>query len=468
MKIYNTLTRQKEEFVSIEEKKVKMYVCGPTVYNYIHIGNARPYVIFDTVRRYLEYKGYEVNYVQNFTDIDDKIINKANSENASVEHIANKFIEETLLDIKNLNIKNATKTPRVTEEVPEIIEMIASLIEKKYAYEKNGAVYFDTRSFVNYGKLSNFDIDELEQGARVDINSDKKNTSDFILWKPSKKDEPKWTSAWGDGRPGWHIECSAMVKKYLGDTIDIHAGGEDLIFPHHENEIAQSEANSGKKLANYWIHNGFVNVENQKMSKSKDNFFTLRDIANKFSHEVIRFYILSAHYRSPINFSEELMISSESSLNRIKNCINNLNFILENIINKEITSSEQKLLDETKQFKINFELYMDDDFNTSTAISVIFDYVKFANINLSETSSNVIVKHVHDEIIYLCSILGIIISKKIIDVDELEINELIAKRETARANRDFATADKIRNVLKEMDIVIEDTSTGVRWSYVNV
>lgn len=467
MRIYNTLTREKEKFESIEENKVKMYVCGPTVYDYIHIGNARPYVVFDTVKRYLEYKGYEVNYVQNFTDVDDKIIKRANIENVSMEEISNRYIKETLIDVKSLNIKETTKRPRVTEEIPDIIEMIKTLIDKNYAYEKSGSVFYNTRSFEEYGKLANINIDDLEEGARVEVDEDKKNPSDFALWKASKENEPSWESPWGKGRPGWHIECSTMVRKYLGDTIDIHAGGEDLIFPHHENEIAQSEAVTGKPFAKYWLHNGFVNIDDEKMSKSKNNFFTLREITEKFHPEVVRFFILSSHYRNPLNFSEEILESSESSLYRIKNCINNLNFTIKNTKIDKLTEDEKELLEEAKIFKKCFEEYMDDDFNTAGAISEIFNYVKFTNINNKDDSSKEFISRLKEEILFLCDILGLKIKEKD-EIDEEEINRLIKEREEARKNKDFKTADKIRDELNSMNIIIEDTPSGARWIYKDV
>lgn len=385
MKIYNTLTRKKEEFVPIEENKVKMYVCGPTVYDYIHIGNARPYVIFDTIRRYFEYRGYEVNYIQNFTDVDDKIINKANEENVDMSVISERYINEALKDAHGLNVKDATFNPRVTQEMDNIIEMIKTLIEKGYAYEVNGSVYFDTMSFSDYGKLSKKKIDELIAGAseRIEVDSDKKNSTDFILWKPFKPGEPKWDSPWGQGRPGWHIECSVMAKKYLGDTIDIHAGGEDLIFPHHENEIAQSEAANGKPFANYWMHNGFINIDNEKMSKS-GKFFTLRDVVKEVPYDVIRFFILNGHYRSPINFSRELMQAAANGLDRIKNCMKDIEFYESKNTKDSFTDNEKSLIIESDNFIKQFEKSMDDDFNTADAVSAIFEFVKFANININE------------------------------------------------------------------------------------
>lgn len=465
MRLYNTLTRTKEEFIPLEEGKVKMYVCGPTVYDFMHIGNARPYVIFDTVRRYFEYRGYEVNYVQNFTDVDDKIIKRANKENVDMNVISERFIKEAIIDADSLNVKRATRNPRVTEEMDEIIEMIATLIEKGYAYENKGTVYFDTKKYKEYGKLSRKNIDDLESGSRVEVDIEKKNPVDFVLWKPCKPLEPKWESPWGDGRPGWHIECSVMAKKYLGETIDIHAGGEDLVFPHHENEIAQSEAANSKTFARYWMHNGFINIDNQKMSKSKGNFFTIREIIEKFSSDVIRFFILSGHYRTPINFSEELIQSSKNSLERINTCVKNLEFTIENGNKNTITELEKDLLNQSNQFKLDLEKAMDDDFNTADAITAIFEFVRFANSNVNENSSSEFVQNILDGIIELADILGINIKKNNKGVDEAEIEKLINDRKIARENKDFKTSDKIRDELAEKGIVIEDTPLGVRWSY---
>ncbi len=464
MKLYNTLTRKKEEFVPLEENKVKMYVCGPTVYDYIHIGNARPYVIFDTIRRYMEYKGYEVNYVQNFTDVDDKIIKRANEENVSAKDIADRFVNEAIKDADGLNVEPATKNPRVTEEMPYIIEMIETLVEKGFAYEVNGTVYFDTKSFAGYGKLSGKNIDDLEAGARIEIDREKKNPMDFVLWKPFKPGEPKWDSPWGDGRPGWHIECSVMAKRYLGDTIDIHAGGEDLIFPHHENEIAQSEAANGKPFSKYWLHNGFINVDNEKMSKSKGNFFTLREIAKVIPYDVIRFFILNGHYRSPINFSKDLMEAAGNGLDRIKNCVKDLSFIAVNGKDGDISESERKLIEECVKYKERFEESMDDDFNTADAVSSIFEFVKFANKNVNENSTKLFADAVLLKIVELCHILGIEPLKENKSSDDEEIELLIAERQEARKNKNWAEADRIRDEIAKRGIVIEDTSAGVRWS----
>lgn len=472
MKLYNTLTKQKEEFKPLEEGKVKMYVCGPTVYNYMHIGNARPYVVFDTIRRYMEYKGYEVNYVQNFTDVDDKIINRANEEHTTMQAIADKYIEEAFKDAKGLNIKKATTHPRVTQEMPEIVQMIQTLIDKDFAYEVDGSVYFDTTKFNEYGKLSKKNIDELQAGAseRVDIDKNKKNPMDFVLWKPAKPNEPKWESPWGEGRPGWHIECSVMAKKYLGETIDIHAGGEDLIFPHHENEIAQSEAANGKPFAKYWLHNGFINVNNEKVSKSKGNFFTLREVADEFPYEVIRFFILNGQYRMPINFSRELLQAAQNGLERIKNSMSNINYTIDVTKIDKLTDSEKELLKELPKYKEAFDKAMDDDFNTADAVTAIYEIAKFANINVGENTSKEFAHAVKKEFKTLADVLGIAVDENIqqSDIDTKEIEELIAKRQEAKKAKDFALADKIRDDLKQKGIILEDTRQGVRWSYKGV
>ena len=468
MKLYNTLTRQKEEFIPLKENKVKMYVCGPTVYDFIHIGNARPYIVFDTIRRYFEYKGYNVDYVQNFTDIDDKIINKANMEGVSMDVISNRYIEEALKDAKALNVKEPTYAPRVTEEIKEIIEMIKTLIEQKNAYEVDGTVFFDTSSFKEYGKLSGKKLDELEIGSRIKLDESKKNETDFVLWKPKKEGEPAWESPWGEGRPGWHIECSVMAKKYLGEEIDIHAGGEDLIFPHHENEIAQSECCNHKPLAKYWIHNGFINIDNEKMSKSKGNFFTVRDIAKEVPYDVIRFFILCGHYRAPINFSREAVESSKKSLDRIKNCVKNLNHLINNTLIEKTIDEEKNcnILENIKKYKENFEQEMDNDFNTSNAITCIFEIVRLINSNVSESSSKEFLQTLLDEIMSLCNVLGILYEteQEGNNIDEKEIEELIAKRQEAKKNKDYKLADEIRDSLKERGIILRDTSAGVVWS----
>lgn len=467
MKLYNTLTRKKEEFIPMEEGKVKMYVCGPTVYNFIHIGNARPYVVFDTVRRYFEYKGYDVTYVQNFTDVDDKIIKKANEENTTMDVISNRYIEEAFKDADGLNVKRATFHPRVTQEIENIIKMISELIEKDYAYEDNGTVYFDTKAFNEYGKLSKKNLDELIAGAseRVQQDDAKKNSTDFVLWKPQKPGEPKWSSPWGDGRPGWHIECSVMAKKYLGETIDIHAGGEDLIFPHHENEIAQSECCNGKTFARYWLHNGFITVDNEKMSKSAGNFFTVRDIAAHFPYEVIRFFILNGHYRMPINFSDELMKSCQNGLERIKNCKNSLIYYIENAKTVDMTSDEQKQLEEIDKFRVQFETAMDDDFNTADAITAVYELVRFINKSITDEVSKTFAEKELEMFNKLTAVLGLLEKEeeKEEDPDIAIIEELIAKRAEAKKNKDFATADAIRDELSSMGITIKDTRQGVQW-----
>ena len=468
MKLYNTLTRQKEDFIPLEENKVKMYVCGPTVYDFIHIGNARPYVVFDTIRRYFEYKGYDVNYVQNFTDVDDKIINRANNEGVDAKVIADRYIEEALKDAKALNVKEPTYAPRVTQEIKEIIEMIQTLIEQKNAYEVDGTVFFDTVSFKEYGKLSGKKLDELEIGSRIKLDEAKKNETDFVLWKPKKEGEIAWQSPWGEGRPGWHIECSVMAKKYLGEEIDIHAGGEDLIFPHHENEIAQSECCNHKTFAKYWLHNGFINIENEKMSKSKGNFFTVRDIAKEVPYDVIMFFILCGHYRAPINFSREAMEASKKSLDRIKNCVNNLNHLINNAKVENITEEEKNLdiFKNINNYKNTFEEEMENDFNTSNAITCIFEIVRLINITVNANSSKEFLQMLLNELISLCNVLGILYETEQNNntIDEKEIEELIAKRQEAKKNKDYKLADEIRDSLKSKGIILRDTSSGVVWS----
>ena len=466
MKLYNTLTRKKEEFVPIEEGKVKMYVCGPTVYNYIHIGNARPYVVFDTVRRYFEYKGYDVTYIQNFTDVDDKIINKANEEHSSMEAVSNRFIDEAFHDADGLNVKRASHHPRVTQEMDNIITMIETLIEKGFAYENEGTVYFNTKKFPEYGKLSKKNLDELIAGAseRVTLDEAKINSTDFVLWKPYKPGEPKWQSPWGEGRPGWHIECSVMAKRYLGDTIDIHAGGEDLIFPHHENEIAQSECANGAQFANYWLHNGFITVDNEKMSKSLGNFFTVREIAAEFPYDVIRFFILNGHYRMPLNFSRELLQSCQNGLERIKNCKKALEHYVLNAQGDVIAAGEEEKAAEIDKFKEQFETAMDDDFNTADAITAIYELVRFSNKATKEGVSKALAQKALDSLVKLCEVLGLNSNEEEnSDIDVEKIEALIAKRTEAKKNKDFDTADAIRDELAEMGITIKDTRQGVQW-----
>lgn len=460
MKILNTLTRRKEEFKPINEGKVGIYVCGPTVYDYIHIGNARPMIVFDTLRRYLEYKGYEVNYVSNFTDVDDKIIKRANAEGVDASVISERYIAEVKKDMAALNVREATTHPKATEEIPDMIEMVKTLIEKDYAYEVNGTVYFRTRKFKDYGKLSKKNIDDLRSGNRdllVSGIDEKEDPLDFVLWKPKKEGEPSWPSPWGDGRPGWHLECSVMSKKYIGDVIDIHAGGEDLIFPHHENEIAQSEAANGTEFARYWMHNGFLKINNEKMSKSLGNFFTVREIAEKYPLQVIRFFMLSAHYRSPLNFSAELVEASKNGLERILTAVDRLKSI-----NGTDGDVDKSVADEMDAFVKKYEDAMDDDLNTADAISVIFELVKYANVNVTEESSKATVELVLNTIEKLCDILGIITEKKeeILDSD---IEALIEERQAARKAKNFARADEIRDQLSGMGIILEDTREGVKW-----
>lgn len=465
MKIYNTLTRKKEEFVPIEEGKVSMYVCGPTVYNLIHIGNARPMIVFDTVRRYMEYVGYEVRYVSNFTDVDDKIIKAANEEGVTADEIAQRYIKECKKDMKALNVREATKHPLATEEIEGMIEMISTLIEKGYAYNANGTVYFRTRKFEDYGKLSKKNIDDLEAGHRdikVAGEEDKEDYLDFVLWKPKKEGKPYWESPWSEGRPGWHIECSVMSKKYLGDEIDIHAGGEDLIFPHHENEIAQSEAANGVPFSRYWMHNGFLNIDNKKMSKSLGNFFTVRDISEKYDLQVLRFFMLSAHYRSPINFSAELMEAAKNGLERIVTAVDNLKHLADKLPEREPDDKEKEDLKLVEGLVEKFKKSMEDDFNTADAIAAIFELVKFANINVRETSSKQFAIAVRDTIVTLSDVLGIITEKEQ-EMLEDEIEKLIEERQAARKEKNFARADEIRALLLEKGIILEDTREGVKW-----
>ena len=469
MRIYNTLSRRKEEFKPLEEGKVKMYVCGPTVYNLIHIGNARPMIVFDTVRRYLEYKGYDVNYVSNFTDVDDKIIKKANEEGVSAEEISTRYIAECKKDMEGMNIKPATTHPLATQEIGGMIDMIQTLIDKGYAYEVNGTVYYRTRKFAEYGKLSKKNIDDLEAGHRDEAHSlkvtgedEKEDPLDFVLWKPKKEGEPSWPSPWSDGRPGWHIECSVMSKKYLADEIDIHAGGEDLIFPHHENEIAQSEGRSGKTFAKYWLHGAFINVDNRKMSKSLNNFFTAREILEKYDSEVVRLFMISGHYRTQINFTIELLDSAKASLERMYNALTRLNGYL-STASEEVQPEDEMVKSSLLAYKERFVEKMDDDFNTADAISVIFELIRDVNIKINENSSKALITFAMELLRDLGSPLGIL-QNSVGGTLEEEIEALIEKRNEARKNRDFATADKIRNDLAAEGIILEDTPSGVRWS----
>ena len=465
MKIYNTMSKRKEEFVPLEEGKVKMYVCGPTVYNYIHIGNARPMIVFDTVRRYFEYKNYDVNYVSNFTDVDDKIIKKANEEGVTAEEISQRYIAECKKDMDGMNIEPATKNPLATEEISGMIEMIQTLIDKGYAYEKNGTVYYSTRKFKDYGKLSHKNLDDLRSGERsllVSGEDEKEDPLDFVLWKPKKEGEPFWKAPWSEGRPGWHIECSEMSKKYLGEQIDIHAGGEDLVFPHHENEIAQSEAANGKEFAKYWMHNAFLNIDNRKMSKSLGNFRTVREISEQYDLQVLRFFMLSAHYRSPLNFSADLMEASKNGLERIVNAADNLKFLKKNAADEKMTEEENKLFTQTDAFVADFERAMEDDFNTADAIAAVFDLVKFANSNTDSESSAEYLGKLFDLLVKLTDVLGLLVDKKEDILDE-DIEKLIEERQAARKAKDFARADAIRDELLEKGIVLKDTREGVQW-----
>ena len=465
MKVFNTLTKKKEEFVPLEEGKVRMYVCGPTVYNYIHIGNARPMIVFDTVRRYFEYKGYDVNYVSNFTDVDDKIIKKAIEEQVSAQEISQRYIAECKKDMAGMNVKPATKHPLATEEICGMVEMISELIEKGYAYEKNGTVYFSTRKFKDYGKLSHKNLDDLRSGGRsllVSGEDEKEDPLDFVLWKPKKEGEPFWKSPWSDGRPGWHIECSVMAKKYLGDEIDIHAGGEDLIFPHHENEIAQSECCNDKIFAKYWMHNAFLNIDNRKMSKSLGNFRTVREISEQYDLQVLRFFMLNAHYRSPLNFSADLMEAAKNALERITDATANLKDRKAAAQTEVATDAEKELLVQSQEFVKKFEEAMDDDFNTADALAAIFELVKFANTNVSETSSAEFAGALLDTMVKLCDVLGLKVEKKEEILDK-EIEDLIAERQEARKAKNFARADEIRDELLAKGIILKDTREGVKW-----
>ncbi len=467
MKIYNTLSGTKEKLVPLEEGKIKMYVCGPTVYDLIHIGNARPMIVFDTFRRYLEYKGYEVTYVSNFTDVDDKIIKKANEEGVSSEEISTRYIEECRKDMAAMNVRPATFAPQATQEMNGILDMVDTLVRKGYAYEKNGTVYYRTRKFRDYGKLSHKNIDDLEGGHR-DIKvtglDEKEDPLDFVLWKPKKEGEPSWPSKYSDGRPGWHIECSAMAKRYLGDEIDIHAGGEDLVFPHHENEIAQSEAANGVPFAKYWMHNAFLNINGSKMSKSLGNFFTVRDISRHYDLQVLRFFMLSAHYRSPLNFSDELMENAKAGLDRILNAGANLDFLLANAEGREKDFKAGEDKDFGAEYTEKFEAAMDDDCNTADAIAAVFELVRAIN-SITDTASAALLAKAKETLSSLCDILGITIDKKDDeDAGEVAVIEaLIDERKAAKKEKNFARADEIRNQLSDMGIVIEDTREGTKW-----
>ena len=465
MKVFNTLSMRKEEFVPLEEGKVKMYVCGPTVYNFIHIGNARPMIVFDTVRRYFEYKGYDVNFVSNFTDVDDKIIKKAIEEGTTADAVSKRFIEECKKDMAGMNVKPATKHPLATEEIDGMIEMIQQLINKGFAYEKNGTVYFRTRRFEQYGKLSHKNLDDLQSGGRsllVTGEDEKEDSLDFVLWKPKKEGEPAWESPWCDGRPGWHIECSVMSKKYLGEQIDIHAGGEDLVFPHHENEIAQSEAANGKEFSKYWMHNAFLNIDNKKMSKSLGNFRTVREISEQYDLQVLRFFMLSAHYRSPLNFSAELMEASKNGLDRILTAVANLKHLLGVSSVEKMSENEKEMFANTQEYVNSFEQAMEDDFNTADAVSSVFELVKYANTTANAECSKEYLEGIRNLIIKLADVLGLIVEQE----EELlaeDIEKLIEERQAARKAKNFQRADEIRNELLEKGIILEDTREGVKW-----
>ena len=466
MKVFNTLTRTKEEFVPLESGKVKMYVCGPTVYNFFHIGNGRTFIVFDTIRRYFEYRGYEVDYIQNFTDIDDKMINKANDEGTTVKEVGDKYICEYYQDADGLNIKRATTNPRATDYIADIIEFVKELVDKGYAYEVNGDVYFRTKKFNGYGKLIGQNLEDLQAGARINIDERKEDPMDFAVWKSQKPGEPAWESPWGLGRPGWHIECSCMAKKLLGETIDIHAGGMDLAFPHHENEIAQSEALTGKPFANYWLHAAFLNVNNQKMSKSLNNFLTARDALKEYDADVIRFLMLSGHYRIQLNFSSELLESAKASMERLYNAVGNLESLISEVKEEFLTDDEKAYVQTLDGYRQRYIEKMDDDFNTADAISVIFDLVRDINTNITVDSSKELCVKALDLIRELGMPLGILQKTTKGSLEE-EVEALIEERQNARKNRDFALADKIRDDLKARGIVLEDTPQGVRWKKVD-
>ena len=462
MKIYNTMTRQKEEFVPLQEGEAKIYACGPTVYNYIHIGNARPICVFDVLRRYLEYRGMKVTFVQNFTDIDDKIINKANEEGTDYLTVSRRYMEEYKKDAAGLNVRPATVHPLATENIGEILDIIGTLVEKGYAYPvENGDVYFRTKKFKEYGKLSHQPLEDLQAGARISVGDVKEDAMDFAVWKGSKPGEPYWESPWGKGRPGWHIECSAMVRRYLGKTIDIHCGGQDLIFPHHENEIAQSEGCNGTPFARYWMHNGYINVDNQKMSKSLHNFFTVREVAEKYGYEPIRYLMVSSHYRMPINYSIEIISQCQGALNRLYNCRDNLRFLLQNAAVEE-NEGDRTILASFDVHRDHFVSAMEDDLNTADAISALFDLVRDINGSVAGSPSRFLVQGCLQRLMELADVLGLLYQEKDNDLDS-EIEALIEKRTQARKNRDWATADAIRDELKARHVVLEDTPQGVKW-----
>ena len=465
MKLYNTLTKQKEEFIPIEPGKVKMYVCGPTVYNYIHIGNARPFVVFDVVRRYFEYKGYEVTYVQNFTDIDDKMIRKANEEGTTVKELGDRYINEYYKDADALKIERASVNPRATEYMGKIVEFVKSLVDNEFAYEVDGDVYFSTKSFADYGKLSGQKLEDLQAGARIKVDERKKDPMDFAIWKVAKPDEPAWESPWGLGRPGWHIECSCMAQDILGDTIDIHGGGMDLAFPHHENEIAQSESKTGSKFVNYWMHSAYLNVDNKKMSKSLNNFITAREALKKYDAEVIRYFMLQAHYRNQLNFSADLLESAQASMDRLYNAVNHLENLFDKVERELLNEDDEKFIKILEDHKGKYIEKMDDDFNTADAISVIFDLVKDINVNTNVNSSRALIQSTLNLLRELGRPLGILQNTTKCSLED-EIEQLIEQREKARKDKNWSLSDKIRDDLKERGIVLEDTPEGIRWKKV--
>ena len=465
MKLFNTMTMKKEEFVPIEPGKVRMYTCSPTVYNYIHVGNARPIIMFDVLRRYLEYRGYAVTFVQNFTDVDDKIINRANEEGISSAQVAEKYIEEYFRDARALGVRPATIHPKATENIPNILEMVQTLVDKGYAYPVGGDVYYRTGKFEGYGKLSHQPLEELQAGARIDVNDGKENPMDFALWKAAKPGEPAWDSPWGKGRPGWHIECSAMSNRYLGKTIDLHCGGQDLAFPHHENEIAQSEAANGCRFVNYWVHNGFINIDNKKMSKSLGNFFTVREAAAAYGYHTIRMFMLMSHYRSPLNYSGEILLQAQNALERVKTAYDNLKFLMENGADGEMTAAERAFADSLGKYRERFIEDMDDDFNTADAISVIFELVREANTVTAGTPTRAVAGAAFALLDELQGVLGLIYDDQPAEDDALkeQVEALIQARQQARAEKNWAEADRIRDALKDMGIVLMDTKQGVQW-----
>ncbi len=459
MKIYNSQSRRKEEFVPVHAGEVRIYACGPTVYNYFHVGNARPFIVFDVLRRYLEHRGYKVTFVQNFTDIDDKMIKRANEEHITVKELGDHFIEEYFKDAKTLGIRPATVHPRATEHIGDIIKLIKALQQKGLAYEANGDVYYDTKAFPGYGKLSGQNLDDLEAGARIEVDDIKKNPADFALWKAAKPGEPSWPSPWGQGRPGWHIECSAMSMKYLGETFDIHTGGKDLLFPHHENEIAQSEGATGKPYVHYWMHNGFINIDNEKMSKSAGNFFTVRDILKEFAAEDIRFFMLSAHYRSPINFSRDMIAQAHASLMRLYTARDHLRFLLEHAQERELSAEETAFIGRVHENAAHFDEAMDDDLNTADAIGALFSLVQDANVSLTADSAKEAVKTALDTLLGLCDVLGLLMQKAE-DTLPQNVQDLVDARAAARKSKEWKRSDELRDEIKALGYIVEDTAQG--------